>query len=152
MWDLPAPGIKLVSPALVGNFFTTEPPSKPSNMLLILKNTLRHARSQKHNSKASFWINVLIQNVECSSTKEGSKSKKHRHRTKVVYVTQENDEEGPLMICTQISCWIKNDWSNNNGIYAFPSSPDHWRLCRALFKKQSSSTIPVCPLPKQDSC
>ena len=28
MWDLPGPGIKLVSPALVGGFFTTESPGK----------------------------------------------------------------------------------------------------------------------------
>ena len=27
--DLPDPGIKLTSPALVGRFFTTEPPGKP---------------------------------------------------------------------------------------------------------------------------
>ena len=29
MWDFPSPGIKSVSPALVGGFFTTEPPGKP---------------------------------------------------------------------------------------------------------------------------
>ena len=28
-WDLPGSGIKPVSPALAGNFFTTEPPGKP---------------------------------------------------------------------------------------------------------------------------
>ena len=28
MWDLPGPGIKPVSPALAGGFFTTEPPGK----------------------------------------------------------------------------------------------------------------------------
>jgi len=27
--DLPSPGIKPVSPALTGGFFTTEPPGKP---------------------------------------------------------------------------------------------------------------------------
>ena len=33
--DLPEPGIELVSPvspALVGNFFTTEPPGKPNQL------------------------------------------------------------------------------------------------------------------------
>ena len=30
MWDLPGAGIELVSPALAGRFFTTEPPGKPS--------------------------------------------------------------------------------------------------------------------------
>ena len=29
MWDLPQPGIKPVSPALAGRFFTTEPPGTP---------------------------------------------------------------------------------------------------------------------------
>ena len=29
MWDLPTPGITLMSPALAGGFFTTEPPGKP---------------------------------------------------------------------------------------------------------------------------
>ena len=28
MWDLAAPGIEPMSPALVGGFFTTEPPGK----------------------------------------------------------------------------------------------------------------------------
>ena len=30
MWDLPGSGIKPISPALAGKFFTTEPPGKPS--------------------------------------------------------------------------------------------------------------------------
>ena len=34
--DLPGPGIEPVSPALLGRFFTTEPPGKPSNKLLII--------------------------------------------------------------------------------------------------------------------
>ena len=29
MWELPDPGIKLMSPALAGGFFTTEPEGKP---------------------------------------------------------------------------------------------------------------------------
>ena len=28
-WGLPAPGIEIVSPALAGEFFNTEPPEKP---------------------------------------------------------------------------------------------------------------------------
>ena len=28
MWDFPRPGIRLLSPALAGRFFTTEPPGK----------------------------------------------------------------------------------------------------------------------------
>ena len=31
-WDLPGPGIKPVSPALAGGFFTTESPEKPSDV------------------------------------------------------------------------------------------------------------------------
>ena len=30
--DLPDPGIKLMSPALAGRFFTAEPPRKPSSI------------------------------------------------------------------------------------------------------------------------
>ena len=30
MWDLPGLGMELVSPALAGRLFTTEPPGKPS--------------------------------------------------------------------------------------------------------------------------
>ena len=29
MWDLPRPGLKLVSPALAGGFLTTAPPGRP---------------------------------------------------------------------------------------------------------------------------
>ena len=36
MWDLPGPGIKPMSPALAGRFFTTESPGKPQiNLSLI---------------------------------------------------------------------------------------------------------------------
>ena len=35
--DLPHRGIELVSPALAGGFCTTEPPGKPLNKLLTLK-------------------------------------------------------------------------------------------------------------------
>ena len=31
-WDLPGPGIELVSPALAGELFTTEPPGKPRTL------------------------------------------------------------------------------------------------------------------------
>ena len=31
MWDLPKPGIEPVSPAVVGGFFTTEPPGGPQS-------------------------------------------------------------------------------------------------------------------------
>ena len=34
MWDLPRPGIKPISPALAGGFFTTEPPRKPWDLFL----------------------------------------------------------------------------------------------------------------------
>ena len=33
MLDLPGSGVELVSPALAGGFFTTEPPGKPSSEL-----------------------------------------------------------------------------------------------------------------------
>ena len=33
MWDLPRPGLKLVSPALAGGFSTTAPPGKPQVIL-----------------------------------------------------------------------------------------------------------------------
>ena len=31
MWDLPGPGLELLSPALAGGFLTTVPPGKPEN-------------------------------------------------------------------------------------------------------------------------
>jgi len=36
MWDLLGPGIKPMSPALAGGFFTTEPLGKPSPWYLTL--------------------------------------------------------------------------------------------------------------------
>ena len=35
MWDLPRPGIKPMSLALAGRFFTTEPPGKPYHLSLM---------------------------------------------------------------------------------------------------------------------
>ena len=34
MWDLPRAGMEPASPALIGRFFTTEPPGKPCQVLL----------------------------------------------------------------------------------------------------------------------
>ena len=34
VWDLPGSGIESVSPALAGRLFTSEPPGKPSHLLL----------------------------------------------------------------------------------------------------------------------
>ena len=35
MWDLPGSGVKPVSPALAGRFFTTEPPGKPQVSIIV---------------------------------------------------------------------------------------------------------------------
>ena len=40
MWDLPGPEIVSVSPALAGEFFTTEPPGKTRNFLSSRKSGL----------------------------------------------------------------------------------------------------------------
>ena len=37
MWDLPRPGLELVSPALAGRFLTTEPPGKPQSSLFLFR-------------------------------------------------------------------------------------------------------------------
>jgi len=37
MWDLPGSGIRPVAPALVCEFFTTEPPGKPLSALFCVK-------------------------------------------------------------------------------------------------------------------
>ena len=39
MWDLPGPGIKPLSPALAGGFFTIEPPGKPRLGFLMQSDT-----------------------------------------------------------------------------------------------------------------
>ena len=36
LWDLPRPGLKLVSPALAGRLSTTAPPGKPPYMAFIM--------------------------------------------------------------------------------------------------------------------
>ena len=41
LWDLPGSGIETVSPALAGGFFTTEPPGKPSSVILNIQRNLR---------------------------------------------------------------------------------------------------------------
>ena len=35
MWNLPGPGIELVFPALAGGFFTTAPPGKPKEAVIV---------------------------------------------------------------------------------------------------------------------
>ena len=41
MWDLPGPGIKLLSPALAGGFFTAEPPVRPQRYSSQISDTRR---------------------------------------------------------------------------------------------------------------
>ena len=51
MWDLPRLGSKPVSPALAGNFFTTEPPAKPQGCAFMmpcffsLKNSIQQVQA-----------------------------------------------------------------------------------------------------------
>ena len=53
MWNLLNPGIKTVSPALIGGFFTTEPPGKPIVRQLKLKKKLDHMEfAHGHNDPA----------------------------------------------------------------------------------------------------
>ena len=40
MWDLPAPGIESMSPALVAGFLTTGPPGKPSGSDFIIEEVM----------------------------------------------------------------------------------------------------------------
>ena len=46
MWDLPRPGIELVSPALAGGFLTIEPPEKPTGTILEVL-SLRYLRGHQ---------------------------------------------------------------------------------------------------------
>ena len=45
MWDLPRPGLELVSPALAGRFLTPEPPGKSLNCKLFFN--LSHTKNEK---------------------------------------------------------------------------------------------------------
>ena len=46
MWDLPRPGIKAMSPALAGIFFTIEPPGKPKKLLKLCLIQISHTLPQ----------------------------------------------------------------------------------------------------------
>ena len=63
MWNLPRSGIKPVSPALAGGFFTTEPPGKPAEMTFAFqKPILSHITCLK-------WAHPLVEtlSVICGS-------------------------------------------------------------------------------------
>ena len=59
MWDLPGPGIKLVSPVLAGGFLTIEPPGKPSTEFLIATTSLYHFMNFSFCSKLNFYHCIL---------------------------------------------------------------------------------------------
>ena len=48
MWDFPGPGVKPVSPALAGRFFTTVPPGKPTSPIIISLNSKYITTSVPH--------------------------------------------------------------------------------------------------------
>ena len=65
MWDLPQPGIKLMSPALAGGFFTTEPPGKPLRNVYVLFINKRTKKESKINTNLhyrleNFKVSVLF--------------------------------------------------------------------------------------------
>ena len=59
MWDLPEPGLELVSLALQGRFLTTGPSGKPEFFVFVFNHTLQHGRSyfpdQQANSYPLHW-------------------------------------------------------------------------------------------------
>ena len=71
MWDLPSSGIRSVSPALVGGFFTTEPLEKPEN------NTFNYYVIVFAEFTSSWWVRSkcihICENifVNCKTTHRG---------------------------------------------------------------------------------
>ena len=59
MWDLPRPGIKPMSPALSGGFFTIEPPGKPSGAFknYILNSKRKTLKKNKTKQTHKLWAN-----------------------------------------------------------------------------------------------
>ena len=53
VWDLPRPGVELVSTALAGRFFTTGPPGKPRNTVFNDPNFPLALMGPEHSSKHS---------------------------------------------------------------------------------------------------
>ena len=64
MWDPPISGIKLISPALAGGFFTTEPPGKPDTF--IINNIISFILSKK----SIHWLFHYYKNPLTSFTNE----------------------------------------------------------------------------------
>ena len=73
--DLPNPGIKPVSPALAGRFFTTEPPGKPGDSIIVKnmrnqnklytyyffsleKHLISHINNTKNKNSTNIHINI----------------------------------------------------------------------------------------------
>ena len=59
MWDLPGSSIEPVSPALAGEFFTTEPPGKPSCAILMIDKIITQNKALDtilYSSSRIFWF------------------------------------------------------------------------------------------------
>ena len=58
IWDLPGPGIELISPALAGKFLTSGPPGKPliTFLMSISSNTLKVEGRLSYVLFYAFWI------------------------------------------------------------------------------------------------
>ena len=59
MWNLPGSGIKPVSPALAGRFFTTEPPRKPWSNFRFIRMLPRHQRFPVYPS-SDFIVTIMV--------------------------------------------------------------------------------------------
>ena len=59
MWNLPGPGIKPVSPALAGRFFTTEPPRKPWSNFRFIRMLPRGQRFPVYPS-SGFIVTIMV--------------------------------------------------------------------------------------------
>ena len=73
MWDLPAPGIELVSPALVGRFLTNGPSGKSSVFYFLLPRSMRlltlvfGGRGKKHTHTHKSWPWIIWKQRCCCS-------------------------------------------------------------------------------------
>ena len=118
MWDLPGPGIELVSPALAGGFITTEPPGSPGLNCFLIHSWFQIEDKNPISSRFFFFFKVkkFLYEVEFNTRR------RQWHPTPLLLPGKSRGRRS-LVGCSPWGHEVRRDWGTSLSLFTFM----YWR-------------------------
>ena len=138
MWNLPELEIKLMSPALAGEFFTTEPPGSPRVYILIL------CFFEKMNTKSSWWSRIwflikwmvgCLVSILVTSTQLITEKAMAPHSSTLAWKVPWTKDPGRLQSMRLLR--IGHDWATSLSLFTFKHWTQKWQPTPVFFPGES---------------